>query len=107
MRPSPAEISRVAEIGCWIAELYARTQPLTDSSITSGDGVDDIDLLLAWLVRNPAGVVRIDVQRTGIVGGSGDSAWRTFGTAELTVLRESYVSYHGEANKVNEYPEVP
>ena len=106
MLPTAQEIERLAEIGSWIVEIYARTQPLIDSSVTSGDGVDDIDQLLAWRERNPAGVVKIDVQRIGIVGGSGDSAWRTFGSAELSALREAYVSYHGEVNKVNEYREV-
>lgn len=73
-----------------------------DSSIYTGDGVDDLDQIAAVIAAgtNVGAKFTVDV-------GSQYSDYRRFDTEDLSAIRSEYIAFYGTVNKPDAYLNDP
>lgn len=89
-----------AQRGSWKFEVRDDHEQAAYKAYTifPGDGVDDLDQLLAWMDRHPAGEVDLVTAENGH-----DAVTR----ADVLDFRQFFVDFYGEVPKINEYPPLP
>lgn len=80
-------------IDCKLQSNLGRYSPFHgDSVVITGDGVDDIDRLLALMAGYPNGRFAVDVGRV-------ESAYRPFTIEDAHALRTAYIKFWGTVSK--------
>lgn len=73
-----------------------------DSVVFTGDGVEDLDRLIARLNENAATNLVLN-QRFQCDVGTQYSDWRNFDIDDVYAIREQYIAFYGDVNKPNVY----
>jgi hypothetical protein len=98
MKLNPEDLKLLAMKACWYFDCYFGMNT-DDSVVITGDGVDDLDSLIA---RLEAAI------QTGSIGvharflcdlGSFTSDWRPFDLEDVYALRAYYIEIYGNVNK--------
>jgi hypothetical protein len=94
---SDLKLGAEARLGSWKFEVSDDHEQAAYKSHTvfPGDGVDDFDSLLAWMDRH----ITCEVYLLGVNSGR-DLVHRE----DVARMRELYVAFYGEVDRVNEYP---
>ena len=85
-----AIINRLAAAGSWYFDCHLGDQ--SDTVVYTGDGVDDLDRLLAKLDGNPKMTMVLDV-------GFDSSQWEVATRADVVRLRSAFVAKWGSEPK--------
>jgi hypothetical protein len=89
-----AEVTKIAQAANFLVEFSA--PGATDSVLLSGDGVDDLDHLIALARRTLGHRMLIDAEPA-------DTSFKPCNIADLQAIRASFVSFYGEVAKEDEF----
>jgi hypothetical protein len=81
-----------------------------DSVVFTGDGVDDLDRLIAILASGTERGAKFQVDVGGLMGGQGMgyySVYRNFDMDDLAAIRGFYIGWYGDSAKPNAYVPEP
>lgn len=100
MRLTPAQHRDIARRAQWYFDCYFG-QP-GDSVVFTGDGIDDLDDLIARLVCNGSYNFNRN-QRFMCDVGTQYSDWRPFDVDDVSAIKTQYVDFYGTVSKPDVY----
>ena len=103
MKLTPQDQQAIARRGIWYFDCYFGMNH-DDSVVFTGDGVDDLDALIARLQAafSQPGAIGVNSRFLCDVG-TQYSSYKPFDIEDVQAIRWYYVQYYGEVNKPNAY----
>jgi hypothetical protein len=93
MAITQAEIDSLAQKAFWYVDVQlSQTRVKDDWAIYAGDGLDDLDRLIALMQMNPNGRYKANV-------GSLTSSYRWVDASDMLAVRAAFIAFYGNVNK--------